>query len=414
MATVHSLLVGNSETPSLDKYGCFAGTYRVMGTNLTEGVVSGIITDAPFVFPLANATQNRLYVKRYSGEVWSYDLDTFSDPQFIGELGFRGNFLIDENIAAIYGLNHFGDLVRVNIQQGSPNTATILAPGINQGSIALFSGDPVLQWRRLPTSTQTSEICIQVSSGGFTFPATQSILRFDPQTAVLLPPLVSQTAAAAPNGIQPSNCFAFGPDGFLYVVKAFVSLGLPPQVWRFDGTTGEFKDVFVSQGIPENPTQILFAPDGKSLLLMVGDNILQFDLTGAVIGTIPLTHQRPGYSTLVAQKVGPTPGRDLKPTYSYLISILAGVVGDNSGWVRRPGRPWPEPWPGWELVAEKVWNSLSAAERDVVVALGIHELALLMAEPNVHREVWRILNAALSEQSRHRLSALLKMHGYDD
>jgi hypothetical protein len=425
MAQVHALLAGSADVAGLDKYGCIAGSYRVMGTNLFEKVVSDPTDASAFLFPVVSATQRKLYVKRASGEIWRYDLDGFANPEFVGAFGNRGNFLVDDNTGALYALNHFGDLVKMHtVHKGPVATTAVVAAGIfDPDSFAYFSSEPVLQWRRPPGSSETSEICIQISDGGSLlyflatgradpFPAQQAILTFDPVNSVLLPDFIPKTGGSTANSIWPSTCFAFGPDGLVYVVKSFVDRTLPPQVWRFDGTTGAFKDVFISQGITQNPGQILFAPDGNSVLLAVADFVYQYDLSGTLIGTIPRP-SRTGYSTFATEDVDLPSPKAVKPPYALLIGLLAGIVGDNPGWVRRPGRHWPEPWGGWDLAAERMWNSLSSDERDAVIACGIRRLSSMMATSRADEEIQRVLASTLGEKALARLALLLEMHGYD-
>jgi hypothetical protein len=387
-------------------YACVTGSYHLMGST-TITATPGSSTGSPFVHPLVNKSQNRVYVKCLSGEIWSFDLGSSWAPEFIFSLYKHGNFLIDEKHNFLYGINAFGDLVRVNIQVGLPHTPTVLVP-IAQGSIAFYGGNPVLQWRHRVASN-TNEICIQIAQGGYLFPNSQEILRFDPQTVSLLPPLISQAASIGPQGINPSNGFAFGPDGDVYVLKAYVPGQPEPQVWRYDGLTGAFKSVFIATGLSQNITDILFAPDGQSLLVTSGNVIIEFDLTGAAIGGISLIHPGPGSSTFFVPRLG-KPTHAWKPPYAYLVSILAGLVGDNPGWVRRPGHHWPEPWGGWERSAELVWNGLDPADKDAVIAVAIRELGSLLEARDASEQIESALKDKLSDQTRSRLDSLLKRY----
>jgi hypothetical protein len=410
MAPIHELLAGNSEAPSLDVYACAPGTYNVIPSAPIATVTPGPSTGSAFVYPVAHVSQNRVYVKHQSGEIWSYDVSAAWAPEFIAATNPLGNFLIDESSNFIYGISGFGDLVRVNIAPSVSHTVTVMVPNISPTTLPepSFGYVPVLQWRRKPGSSSAHEICIQVASAtGSIFPDTQAVLRFDPQTQSLLSPLIPPSPLGT-TSINPSNAFDFGPDGDLYLAKAYVTGAPTPQVCRFDGVTGAFKNVVVGSGIAQNPTQVLFAPDGKTFLLTCGTLILAFDPAGVPVGAIPLPHTHPGWSTFYTPKA-PKPPHTRQPRDASLVAILAGVVGDNSGFVRRQGHRWPEPWPGWTReTADRVWNDLDRSDKDAAVALAIHRLASLLHDQAAHPAIERALDAHLSEQARKRLAALLK------
>ena len=128
---------------------------------------------------------------------------------------------------------------------------------------------------------------------------TDSILRYDGITGDPLPSVGNSGATFVPSGGggltfgQPGDLGAwlvFGPDGNLFVKSGGITA--PPQsssVLRFDGTTGEFIDVFVSPGSGglHGPRALVFGPDGN---LYVNSNqpgpgsVLRYDgTTGAFI-----------------------------------------------------------------------------------------------------------------------------------
>ena len=76
----------------------------------------------------------------------------------------------------------------------------------------------------------------------------------------------------------------FGPDGNLYV--ASVGTG---QILRYNGTTGQFMDVFVPKGSGglQRPGSLVFGPDGNLYVSTTGGNsVLRFNRqTGAFIDT---------------------------------------------------------------------------------------------------------------------------------
>src|SRR5206468_10230701 len=125
-------------------------------------------------------------------------------------------------------------------------------------------------------------------------------------------------------------------------------------------------------------------------------------------GTIPLAHAPPGYCAFITQQIDLPASKVLQPHYAFLVNILVGVVADNAGWVRRPGRPWPEPWGGWDRAAERIWNSLDASERDAVIACGIRELSSLMTAPRGDQEIRRAIESVLGEKALARLAVLLR------
>src|SRR6266404_4837313 len=114
------------------------------------------------------------------------------------------------------------------------------------------------------------------------------ILRYDATTGDPLPSAGKDGANfITPNdgGLVWANGFAFGPDGMLYVANDFTPNG-PSNILRFDGTTGNFVDVFVSGGLGF-VDGILWGPDGN---LYVTSNtstqasVNRYDPSGNLIG----------------------------------------------------------------------------------------------------------------------------------
>ncbi len=103
---------------------------------------------------------------------------------------------------------------------------------------------------------------------------TDSVVRFDGDTGELIDVFASGEALDIPNGL------AFGPDGNLYVSSTFTE-----EVLRFDGDTGEFIDVFASGGGLDDPSGINFGPDGNLYVSSgkflnqeeIGTEILRYD-----------------------------------------------------------------------------------------------------------------------------------------
>ncbi len=109
-----------------------------------------------------------------------------------------------------------------------------------------------------------------------------SVLEYHGLTGMFIRELVQSESGglAWPHGV------AYGPDGNLYVTSALAD---SQQVLRYDGTTGEFLDAFVS--VEDNggltlPRGLLFKPNGNLLVASLFTNqILEYDgKSGAFIG----------------------------------------------------------------------------------------------------------------------------------
>ena len=95
------------------------------------------------------------------------------------------------------------------------------------------------------------------------------VRRFNPSTGELIDVFVSSGSGGLDGAVE----LTFGPDGNLYVASAFTD-----EVLRYNGTTGAFIDVFASGGGIDNPAGIVFGPDGN--LYVTGfnsDNVLRYD-----------------------------------------------------------------------------------------------------------------------------------------
>lgn len=92
-------------------------------------------------------------------------------------------------------------------------------------------------------------------SSGYT-PETSAILRYDGKTGAFKGKFAFEGGLVRPYGS------AFGPDGNLYVASF-----LTDEILRYNGTTGEFIDVFASgNGLPgglNGPNDLLFGADGS-------------------------------------------------------------------------------------------------------------------------------------------------------
>jgi sugar lactone lactonase YvrE len=120
------------------------------------------------------------------------------------------------------------------------------------------------------------------------YPQDSAVLRFAPNGQFL-------GVAAFGNGLTRPYGNAFGPDGNLYVASFRSN-----QILRFNGTTGEFLDVFASDlnggfgtenGL-NGPNGLLFTPDGSLLVTTEGtvnkpDGTLDFKYKSQVLRYTP-------------------------------------------------------------------------------------------------------------------------------
>jgi sugar lactone lactonase YvrE len=101
---------------------------------------------------------------------------------------------------------------------------------------------------------------LYVSSGVFD-PNHHPVLQYNGTTGAFQSVFASQNIAG-PRGLL------VGPDGNLYVADASGSSGTPASVERFDGKTGAFLNYFVSPsnngGLVSSPSYMVFGPDGKN------------------------------------------------------------------------------------------------------------------------------------------------------
>jgi streptogramin lyase len=112
--------------------------------------------------------------------------------------------------------------------------------------------------------------------------ADGDVLRYDGRTGEFLGTFVP----AGAGGLNFADHLAFGPDGNLYVSN-FASQFELPRVYKFDGTTGAFLDVFGQDlGSDSFISAIAFGPDGLLYVSLLGpEAIFRYDAeTGVPLG----------------------------------------------------------------------------------------------------------------------------------
>jgi outer membrane protein assembly factor BamB len=197
----------------------------------------------------------------------------------------------------------------------------------------------------------------------------------------------------------------FGADGNLYVADF-----LHDAIYRFDGTTGAFIDVFASGGGLKAPWGLAFGADKNLYVASEGNSaVLRFDgKTGQFIDTFAsATFPNPTYITfgVIPQILHPhPPGLSDKFRVTALVTqILAGVLTGGPGVVIPPGRgPTPEPPPS------PIWFSLSPAEQDLLVGLVISKVASLINHPQVRKSVEKAVLGLAAEEINRLVESLRK------
>src|SRR2546421_2223090 len=88
--------------------------------------------------------------------------------------------------------------------------------------------------------------------------SNSNISRYDGQTGAFLNVFVPGTN----NSLEPRPTdVTFGPDGNLYVAGNSANMNVG-GVWRFNGSTGQFMDVFARPAFSSSPRGLTFGPDG--------------------------------------------------------------------------------------------------------------------------------------------------------
>ncbi|WP_413166530.1 hypothetical protein ACL6C3_07430 [Capilliphycus salinus ALCB114379] len=154
---------------------------------------------------------------------------------------------------------------------------------------------------------------LYITSG--TTPETSAVYRFDGMTGEFIDIFASGNGLFRPYGA------AFGPDGYLYVASF-----LSDEILRFDGMTGAFVDVFASgNGQPgglNGPDDLLFGPDGRLYVTTQGSVATngQADLSAGLPSQVLSFDLTTKTSTVFAE---PTPS----PDGSGFVSLLGLALG---------------------------------------------------------------------------------------
>src|SRR5437867_6013463 len=119
--------------------------------------------------------------------------------------------------------------------------------------------------------SQATEAALLV--GNLTNPAPRAgngILRYNAGTGAFVDAIILEGSGPAGNPLLGPCCMVFGPDENLYVSNLFGAALTDRGVFRYNGVTGEFMDVFVpgNSGGLRRPLVLVFGPDGN---LYVGD-----------------------------------------------------------------------------------------------------------------------------------------------
>ncbi|MGA9379353.1 MAG: hypothetical protein WBV73_11340 [Phormidium sp.] len=245
-----------------------------------------------------------------------------------------------------------------NVVRFDATTGSFLGQFISAGSGGLFSPDNIILG---PDGNNDGISDLYITSGNK--PATSTaegasgILRFDGRTGAFIDRFVGDNPNT-PNidetgGLLRPYGSAFGPDGKLYV-----SSFLTDQILRYDGTTGQFIDVFATgnqqAGGLNGPNGMIFGPDGYLYITTQGSvaingvadfsaglpsQVLRYDIKtgeGRVIASPEAAPIGNGFVSLLGLAFGPNDGllyvsdfaNDIRK-YNVQTGELLGVISTN-------------------------------------------------------------------------------------
>ncbi|GEM_PF-3900907 len=225
----------------------------------------------PFLTPFAQAqlpTLSKTYIvvtDRFSNQIIRYNTDGTLHDNFVASVNPEAVVFGPDQNLYLTGFNA-GTVDRFN-----GDTGNIIGRFITGGSLAGPEG-----------------LTFGPDGNLYVVDRVQSaVLRYDGATGAFMDLFVKPRSG----GLTGAAAITFGPDGNLYLTSGSVSQdgsGVNnPQVLRYDGKTGAFKDVFISPGSGglENPFFLLFGPDGNLYISAVTKNsVLRYNgKTGAFI-----------------------------------------------------------------------------------------------------------------------------------
>jgi len=257
-AWADSVLYVTSSDGSVKRYdgatGTFIDTFLPAGSSNAQGVAVGANGD--LYVPYSNTE-----VRRYDGQTGA-DLGTFATgfnnlPRGVG-FGPNGN---------LYGINATAHTIR---EHDATTGAFVRNAASSLSSSWFFTFGP--------------DGMLYVSDNG----VFNRVSKYDPTSGAFLSIFVPNGAG----GLTPSDFkggLEFGPDGNLYwaIGGNPLSSGSTDAVYRFNGTTGAFIDIFVADGSGglRGSEDLHFGPDGNLYVASYATNsIMRYDgMTGAFI-----------------------------------------------------------------------------------------------------------------------------------
>jgi glucose/arabinose dehydrogenase len=292
------LLVGSNRTDSVLRYdeqtGAFLGEFINSGSGGLKRPGGVVLGPDGNIFVSSNMTDSIL---RYSpsgaflGEFVPSGFNGLSKPSGL-RFGPDGNLYV----------NSHGDKTQPNVSTvlrfDGRTGAALPAPG-KSGATFVTAGSGGLD--------QDSVGIVFGKDGNLYINShlTNSVLRFDGQTGDPNPAPGRSGAdfvASGSGGLNQPSGLVFGPDGNLYVAAHTPSAG-HGAVFRFNGQSGDFLDMFVSvdSGGLANPTSLVFGPDGHLYIdSRRNASVLRFDETTG----LPLPASGQSDATFVAQGTG--------------------------------------------------------------------------------------------------------------
>ncbi|MFB2934640.1 hypothetical protein ACE1B6_05125 [Aerosakkonemataceae cyanobacterium BLCC-F154] len=216
-----------------------------------------------------------------------------------------------------------------NVVRFDAKTGAFLGEFITAGSGGLFSPDNIIVG---PDGNNDGISDLYITSGdkpaNSTAEGASGVLRFDGRTGAFIDRFVTDDPST-PNidetgGLLRPYGSVFGPDGKLYV-----SSFLTDQILRYDGTTGEFIDVFATGnqqfGGLNGPNGMIFGPDGYLYITTQGSVAINgvADFSAGLPSQVLRYDIKTGEARVIASPEA-TPGNGF-------VSLLGLAFGPNDG-----------------------------------------------------------------------------------